>query len=179
MITDYECRPLALVSEIPEQAREWRNNEKVRRWCRQDGLITKAQHADWLEKIHTDPSIEMFGIVEAFKDAPSDIKPVGVCGLTSIDMKNSKAEFSLYIAPEHRGKGYGKLGLTLLLSHGFNGLGLGRIWGEVFDGNPAMVIFEELEFVREGLQRQTYWKGGKYIDTHIISILREEFNGDA
>ena len=182
MIRHPDCDPVVLVADIPEQARDWRNDFRIRRWCRQEGLISKAQHNDWLERIHNDPSIIMMGI-EKYQSGriigePKDIKysnPIGVCGLTSIDRKNGKAEFSLYIEPDSRHKGYATKALSLLLKFGFENLRLNRIWGEVFEGNPAMQIFERLGFKEEGRQRQTYWKGGRFIDTYIISILQEDY----
>lgn len=101
--------------------------------------------------------------------------PIGVCGLTSIDMEARKAEFSLYIGPEHQGKGYGSEALKLLLYHGFLNLGLNQIWGETFDKNPAAKMFEELGFKKDGTRRQFYMKSGKLIDCHLYSILRDEW----
>jgi diamine N-acetyltransferase len=165
-----------LRSTIPSQARDWRNQLEIRRWCRQYTLISQAQHAAWLTRIETDPTIKMFGI---WGNDPQVIPHngfVGVCGLTSIDRHNQSAEFSLYIAPEYHRRGYARNALTLLLLHGFWDYNLNRIWGESFDGNPAQRLFASLGMQHEGALRQSYFREGRHIDSHIWAMTREEFN---
>lgn len=160
---------VSLGPDIPKQAREWRNTPEIRKWCRQYSLISEDNQSDWLNDLIDDRSIKMFSIdVEG--------RPVGVCGLTSIDRVNQRAEFSMYIAPKEQRKGYGKKALILLMMHGFNDQNLNRIWGESFDGNPAMILFKELGFGYEGRQKEAYFREGKFIDSHIVAITRSEFN---
>lgn len=168
----YDGKSVALSPDIPFNARDQRNLPEVFKWCRQYTLIDQESHNKWLANISKDPTIKMFGIVcgKALKS-----QNVGVCGLTSIDHVNQKAEFSLYIFPKYHSSGYGKDALYTLLKHGFNDLNLNRIWGEVYDGNPAMILFESLGFKKEGIQRQSYFRQGRFINSHIISILRDEW----
>lgn len=100
--------------------------------------------------------------------------PTGVCGLTSIDRVNQRAEFSLYIAPGDQGQGVGEKALKTLCKHGFNNLNLNSIWGESYVGNPAIHMFEKIGFKPEGKRRQHYFRDGKFIDAHIFSLLRSE-----
>lgn len=102
---------------------------------------------------------------------------VGICGLTSIDLVNRHAEFSLYIAPERQRLGYGAEALKTLCAHGFLGLGLKHIFGETFDQNPAAQMFESVGFVKEGTRRKFYYRQGQFIDAHLYSILDEDFRG--
>lgn len=167
---------IKLVPEIPAYARAWRNHPEIQKWCRQNTPISQAHHERWLKQIEDDPTIKMFGIRAEFECGPDEKMEdaVGVCGLTSIDRLNQKAEFSLYIAPQYQSKGFGEAALKRLCEHGFKDLNLNRIWGEVFDGNPAMKTFERLGFKLEGIQRQSYFRDGKFIDSLIISKLRTE-----
>jgi RimJ/RimL family protein N-acetyltransferase len=100
---------------------------------------------------------------------------VGVCGLTSIDLINQRAEFSLYIGPEYQGLGYGKAALLTLITHGFRVLNLNCIWGETFNKNPAAEMFEELGFKKEGTRRDFYFRDGRFINAHLYSLLRSEW----
>ena len=160
---------VVLVPDIPPQARQWRNMPEVWKWCRQYAPIDENHHAKWLERIAADPTIKMFGI------EGDNRRPIGVCGLTSIDRVNQKAEFSLYIAPTEQAKGYGKDALKTLLQHAFFHQNLWRVWGEVYAGNPALKTFGELGFKVEGVLREDYFRNGKFIDVHRIAILRKDF----
>jgi len=162
---------IVLTANIPEQAREWRNDHRVWQWCRQYTLIDKLSHERWLEKISSDPTIKMFGI----SSLPGKID-VGVCGFTSICLLNRKAEFSLYIVPEFQGKGYGKDALWTLLTHGFNDWGFNRIYGETYSDNDAFKMFLGLRMKVEGTMRGSYMRGGKMIDSIIVSMLKPEFD---
>jgi RimJ/RimL family protein N-acetyltransferase len=172
MIRPKEYKPIALSGDIPQKARFWRNNIAVWKWCRQNTLLSELDQEKWLEKIEYDPTIKMFGVYCYGKERQNF---VGVCGFTSINTLNRSAEFSLYIGPEAQGKGYGRKALELLIAHGFMDFGFKRIWGEVFEGNPAMTMFERIGFVHDGTLRSSYWKSGRWIDSHLISILDEEW----
>lgn len=159
----------SLEPEHNVQAREWRNDIKIWSWCRQNTLISKLEQEKWYQSLLGNASIKMFSIYDAGENF------VGVCGYTSIDSFNRRAEFSLYIAPKYQKKGNAKAALVTLFSHGFLDLGFNCIWGETFADNPAFDMFMKLGMTLEGLRRQFYFKGGKFIDCHIVSILRDEW----
>lgn len=149
-----------------------RNEYSIWKWCRQNDLIDEISHKKWFEKQSNDPSIKMYQIIVK-KDFGNMI--AGVCGITDIDRINQRAEFSLYISPEHQRKGYAKSALKTLLSHGFMNQNLNVIWGETFDGNPAYDMFLKLGMKHEGTRRQFYYKEGRFIDAHLVSITKEEY----
>lgn len=157
-----------LVEETSEMLR-WRNDYSTWRWCRQSSVISLGEHQDWFFNLSRDNKTKMFSI------HARDGGHVGVCGLTSIDWINRRAEFSLYIGPEYRKKGYAKGALKTLISHGFQNLNLNSIWGESFIGNPAIKMFEEIGFKKDGVRREFYFRDGKYIDAFLFSILRNEW----
>jgi RimJ/RimL family protein N-acetyltransferase len=148
--------------------RGWRNSYRVWRWCRQNDLISDVDQERWFEAQSKDPSIKMYAIWE-------DDKMVGVCGLTSIDLYNRRAEFSLYVAPEYQGNGYGERALKTLFSHGFKTLGLNLIWGETFQGNRAAELFREIGLKHEGVRRQFYFREGQFWDTDLFSMTAVEW----
>lgn len=157
-----------LESGYSEIIRSWRNNRSIFAWCRQKTVISDLEQERWIDAQSKNPSIQMFGIFRC-----GEI--VGVCGFTDIDHFNRRAEFSLYIAPEHQRKGFATFALKTLFSHGFKDLGFETIWGETFDGNPASFVFEGIGMRREGTRRQFYFKNGKLIDAHLYSVLRSEW----
>ena len=151
-----------------EKLRKWRNHHEIWRWCRQNDLISEHDQDAWYSRIISDSTIKMYTISD-------HAQVVGVCGLTSIDLHNRRAEFSLYIGPEHQHKGHGRACLRSLLRHGFDNLGLNIIWGETFEGNHAYSMFESLGFLWEGTRRQFYYKAGNFVDAELYSVTREEF----
>lgn len=147
-----------------------RNLPEIYRMCRQFDLLHESNHANWINAQAKNPSISMYAIREH-----QEGDAIGVCGLTDIDLINRRAEFSLYIDPMMQGRGIGLIALGKLLEKGFNSYNLNTIWGETFDGNPAISTFEKLGFVKEGTRRQFYFREGRYIDAHLYSISREEW----
>lgn len=168
MISYDYYHPVALSSSIDlGLARAHRNDPLIFRYCRQHTLISQREQEAWADRQYRDRKIKMYGITDGHVQ-------LGVCGFTSMDRQNRSAEFSLYIGPEHQSNNYGMKALATLCKHGFEDWGFNRIWGEVFEGNPALEKFEKLGFKREGRLRETYFRKGKFIDSHIISILATE-----
>lgn len=158
-----------LREENLHQYLQWRNDERIFKWCRQFDLITEREHQAWFEKIQTDPSTRMYEMLDSV-----NLRLIGVCGLTSVDHKNQSAEFSLYVEPDFQGCGAGSKALKLLVKHGFENLNLNHIFGETFEDNPAAKVFEKLGFTKEGTRRQFYNRRGKFIDAHLYSMLRSD-----
>lgn len=148
--------------------RGWRNDERVFRWCRQNEEISLAKHERWFNSLPDRDDVRMYG-------AYADGELVGVCGLTSIDLYNRRAEFSLYIGPEHQGNGYGFAALYELLYKAFKILDLNLVWGESFDGNPAEDLFKAIGFTWTGKRRSFYYRHGQHINANLWDITSDEF----
>lgn len=158
----------AMTESDIEQLRKWRNDQRIWAWCRQNDLISDISQKDWYKRQNSDPTVHMYAVwAEGYL--------VGAAGLTSHDLYNRRAEFSLYIDPEKHDKGLGKSALKTLVEHGFKNLNLHLIWGETFEDNKAMKIFESVGFKQEGARRDFYFKNGKYINAYLYSILESEW----
>lgn len=158
-----------LDSTHEEKVREWRNHPEIWKYTRQNDLISDMAQIRWFKKQSEDPSIKMYAIEHSGMT-------VGVCGLTSLDWPNRRAEFSLYIEPKSQKHHLGTFALKTLLDHGFINLGLHQIWGETFQENPAQKLFQKLGFKLDGVRRDFYFKGGKFIDAYLFSLLSSEWN---
>ena len=158
---DYDCNHMG-------KTYYWRNDYRIWKWCRQNDCLEWSNHVKYSDKISDDKSIKMYSIYV------TDIM-IGVCGLTDIDNLCQRAEFSLYIAPDYQRKGYASAALKTLFSHGFMNQNLNVIWGETFEGNPAYDLFLKIGMKHEGTRRQFYYKEGKHIDAHLVSMTRSEF----
>lgn len=75
-----------------------------------------------------------------------------------------------------RGAGYGTDAAHTILRYGFRELGLHRVEGEMAEFNTAARrVMEKLGFREEGRRRQALYRSGRYWDSIIYGLLREEF----
>ena len=126
---------------------------------------------------------------EAFieKSSPNDLrlvivvresdKPIGVVGLHESDLRNRHAGFGITIgAKEEWGKGYATEATRLIVQHAFATLNLHRVSLKVYAYNPrGLHVYEKVGFQKEGVLRQDNFREGRYWDTIIMGLLREEW----
>lgn len=123
--------------------REWRNNEL--QFLRTPYMITEKMQDDFYDNVINgrDSKHRYFAIMEELTDEEPNKKGevygpyskqvfIGMGGLTNIEWENGTAEISLIIAPEYRGKGYGKKAVEMLLQQGFGNMRLFSIYGEAY-----------------------------------------------
>lgn len=155
-----------------DRMRAWRNDMRVYSWCRQNDLISDFQQDRWMEAQSQDGSQHMYSVLV---NTGASHEFCGVAGLTNIDWANRRAEFSLYIAPSMHRKGLGQKALMTLVTHAFLNLGLHVVWGETFAENPALRMFKRVGFQEEGIRRDFYFKKGRFIHAHLVSMTEAEW----
>ena len=103
---------------------------------------------------------------------------IGNCAFFSIDTVSRAGEFGIMIGDKSVwNQGLGTETVGLILRHGFKTLNLHRVILQVFGDNPrAIRAYEKAGFVREGTQREAIFKNGKYMDIHMMSVLRREWD---
>lgn len=150
-----------------EWLRQQRNNPELYQYFNQYREIGKDEQEKWF-----------LGLSHTFHPfiAWNDNEKVGYVGLRDIDNILRSAEFSIFICPEHRNKGYGKQALQLLLKYGFETLNLIVIHSLVFEFNKAIETYKKFGFKMDGKLRRTCYKNGRYWDSWYISMLREEYD---
>ena len=156
-----------------EQLLKWRNDPYNRQFYREFRVMAIENKKKWfLEKVVNDDSWQFFTVRPI--DKPE--KVIGSTGLTYINWVYRTAEFSITIGDkDYRGKGIGSDTLRTLIDHGFNSLNLNRIWCEVYSNNAAIDVYKRIGFKEEGLLRETVFKNGKYLDSHILSMLKSDW----
>lgn len=104
-------------------------------------------------------------------------KILGLVSLVSIDHLNQSAEFHIMIGDKkNQGKGIGTFGVNAMLEHAFYNLNLQRIELTVLEDNVrARVLYEKAGFVQEGFKRKSKYKNGKFVNTLLYSILKDEY----
>jgi RimJ/RimL family protein N-acetyltransferase len=154
-----------------ERFRSWRNDPELRKYFREYREINDQMQKKWFEKISSDSNQVNFSI----KDKNNG-KLIGHCGLYYISWTNRTGEFGIYVGDRaYRGGGYGSDALRQLCRYGFEELNLNRIWCEVYSNNASLDMYRHIGFVDEGLLRKNYYSEGRYWDSNILSMLREEY----
>ena len=155
-----------------EQLRGWRNNPELRQYFREQREISSTMQQDWFNNRVVNNSNQVDFEIHDQETG----KLLGHCGLYYINWINRVAEFTVYIGDvEYRNGGYGSDALRTLFRYGFEQLNLNKIWCEVYSNNNALDIYRHLGFVDEGRLRQNYYTNGKFWDSFLLGLLRDEW----
>ncbi|MBM4422561.1 MAG: GNAT family N-acetyltransferase [Chloroflexi bacterium] len=102
---------------------------------------------------------------------------IGSAGFHQIDWRNRNAEFGIAIGDkQYWNTGYGADAVRTLIGFGFGELNLERIYLRVFHTNlRAIRCYEKAGFAHEGRLRRDRFHAGRYDDTLIMGILRDEW----
>jgi len=101
---------------------------------------------------------------------------VGRAAMFAFDPLARHAEVGLALGPEHRGLGYGREVLGMLLDFGFTHRNLHRIWLECSATNDRAVrAYRAAGFVEEGRLREHAWIDGAYVDVLRMAVLRRDW----
>ena len=104
-------------------------------------------------------------------------KLIGGIGFMGQHLKCGVYEFSdeigYWLAKEDWGKGIMTQVVEQVVAYGFDKLKLMRIEARVFTINPASAkVLEKCGFELEGIQKKTFYKNGKFLDSFIYARLR-------
>ena len=103
-----------------------------------------------------------------------------VVGSASIvpDDEHRRAEIGYWCALGHWGRGYTTEAVRALVDYGFRGLGLNRVYAQVFSDNPgSRRVLEKAGMTYEGARRQHVFRLGRFADTQQFGILLSEWSG--
>ena len=104
-----------------------------------------------------------------------DAETVGFTGLHSIDWVSRRCRGQLWIAPEHRRKGYGSEALDARNWLAFNELNMNRVeWVVPEDKFGRLDMAQKRGEHLEGRLREVAYYDGKYHDYLCYSLLRSD-----
>lgn len=153
----------------------WLNDPEVRQ-----GLIiylplSQVEEEQWFEGVLKRSPDERPMVIEIATG--DEWVAVGNCNIFDIDWRVRCAEVGIFIGEKrYWNQGFGTETMKLLLKHGFRTLNLNRIFLKVYENNPrALRAYEKVGFIHEGCLRQAHYYDGKYVDAHIMSVLRQEW----
>jgi diamine N-acetyltransferase len=122
----------------------WRMDPAARAMFRGTEPVPYGVHLAFLDRYFEPGNDDRWFVIEAAG------RPVGAVALYEFAPDGSEAEWGRFvIAPEHRGRGWGRRALVLLLAQA-RAAGLRRLRCEVLAGNPAERLYRSLGFVDAG-----------------------------
>ena len=153
---------------------EWVNTPSVRDNIGTIRPVSMVEHREWYRAVQTDKSRLQLIISDSKRNAP-----IGMVGLASIDQSYRNAELWLYLGEaSSRRKGFGRAAVAEMLKMAFGSLGLHRVYAHVFEFNePAKRLFSSCGFTFEGTLRDAAFKGGRFVNKDLFSILATEWQG--
>ena len=130
---------------LKERVRCWRNKEEVRKGMFTQHIISREEHANWLEDLKN-RNDRKFWIV-FFENVP-----IGSVNLQNIHDAKLTSEWGFYIGEdEYRGKGLGKCILFKLLEMFFEEMKFKMlITKTLFNNNVALELYKKFRFKETG-----------------------------
>ena len=105
-----------------------------------------------------------------------DKNKIGYFRISNYSEVNSNLYIGADIHPNFKGKGYGFISYKEFIPILFEKYNLNKISLEVLStNNIAISLYNKLGFKLEGVKRQEVNKNGRYVDSIIMSILKEEY----
>jgi len=161
-------------SDLP-LVQAWRNNSYFRQFFREYRELSMDHKIMWFDKMTNDDKFCMF-MIEDISDSQSTI--IGVAGLTYIDWVNRHADVHFYIGKEAEwiDSFYAPKAIKLILNYGFDALNMNKLWAEVYEiDSKKLKFYQELGFNVDASLREHYFFEGRYVTSHILSLLKREY----
>lgn len=157
--------------------RNWRNITDFRKHFREVRELSLTDQEKWFDSLQATRHINfMFTIVDL-----STNTPIGAAGLLYINWTIRSADFSFYIGKDAMyigDDGIAEEAAKLLTDYGFNNLNLNKIWMELYEFDTQKISFftDKFGFKKDGILRQNCFENGKYWDSLIISLIKDDLN---
>lgn len=147
----------------------WENNTEI--WSVSQTLVPFSQFVlkQYLETQHKDifTSKQLRLVVENMNRVP-----VGLIDLFDFDPINERAGLGILIDESHRGKGYAKAAVELMLEYAFGHLHLHQVYVNVGSENQASIkIFESFGFNKVGVKKDWIKTKSGYDDELIYQLI--------
>lgn len=155
---------------------KWRNDPNLRKYFREYRELTLSHQEKWWEEKVLNKSSDWIYFTIRDRIDPETI--IGACGLTYMHPVNRTAEIAIFIAnPDMKMRNlFWSDALMTLCYYGFMHLNLNRLWIEAYSNNPDNSVYLDMGFHQDGILKETYYYDGKFLDSHIFSILKKDFN---
>jgi len=143
--------------------------------------IAISEQARWYERYVNSGRDRLFIIEtqEKVADSPNmQWRPVGMIGLNDVNLHHQTGEIGQVLIGDKkdRKKGFMQDALNVMVAFAFREANINRLYVEVFaDNQEAVTFYLAARFQEDGTHRQAIWKGGRFRDIKVLSLLREEY----
>lgn len=160
-----------MVEEDTDMVVAWRNKPSVKNYFIYQADFTREGHLQWLHQV-----VEKGRACQMIICDKKDDTPLGSVYIRDIDHDHHKGEYGIFIGEEAaRGRGIGTEAAKLMIQHGFEELGLHRIYLRALAGNEqAIRSYEKAGFEHEGCLKEDVCINGKYVDIVWMAIVNKE-----
>jgi RimJ/RimL family protein N-acetyltransferase len=150
----------------------WFNDNEVIRFTTRHRPLTTVEEEEFLRRNLGSATEVIFAIV--LKEAD---RLIGVTGLHRIDHQSRNASFGIMIGEKDAwNQGHGAEATRLMVQYAFDTLNLHRVGLNVHEFNArGLRVYEKVGFQPEGRLRQDQFREGRYWDTIVMGILRDEW----
>ena len=152
---------------------KWLNDKEVCKYNSHHRYpSSKDELKSYIQRTKGNSSLLVFAIEDK-----KEKKHIGNISLQNIDFINRCAEIAFLIGEkDYWKKGYAKTAAILLINHGFEQLGLLRIYFGTSSENMGMQgLGERLGFQKEGRRRKALYKNNQFWDIVEYGLLKEEW----
>jgi len=159
------------LSDVP-MLHKWVNNKKLNYFLGMEIPISLKEERRKVRAMINDKTKRHF-IIELRATG----EPIGVMSINNIMPKQYRAGTGAFIAyPKYWGEGYGSDAKMVLLRYAFLKLKLNRVESHVFPHNPRSLRYsQKCGYKLEGILRQNVRKHGKFYDSIVLSVLKQDW----
>lgn len=106
----------------------------------------------------------------------NDLEKIGYFRTSNLSIKNKNIFIGADLHPNFRGNGYAYQAYKIFIPYIFEKYDLHKISLEVLNtNNVAFNLYKKLGFLYEGTKREEIFRNNLYIDSIIMSIIKEEY----
>ncbi len=164
---------LPLNSEHASLYVKWENSPEVRVYARNSFPITMEEMKKDLEPQKGGLKKEI--VFEVYHK--EDKKSIGYCVINNINYLDCNAYLGLVIGEkEYWGQNIATETTKLMVQYAFGELNLNKLYARMYTINTgSWRAAEKNGFTKEGLFKKDAYVDGKFIDTYVYSLLREDW----
>ncbi|MDE3213759.1 MAG: GNAT family N-acetyltransferase [Bacteroidota bacterium] len=163
-----------MTEEDTNEILEMRSSEAVMQYIDRERAENLEDAHDYIKRINS--SIDshngiMWGI--ELKNRPGKI--IGNIGYWRLVKEHFRAEIGYMLLPHYWRKGFMKEAIRAVIDFGFSHMKLHTIEANINPGNTASgLLLESVGFRKEAYFKENYYFNGKFHDSIIYSLVREE-----